>query len=187
MRILVLAATTAALLVPAGVACAMSVPDEGSSSPPPIASGGHPMQPVPLQPVPAAATGGSSGSSSGLVTNPSGCRDLDAVASQKSFLFHSKIYKFHQLKHWCWRRGVIYDERHAWSFDGGSTACFDTIYPDNHWTFVWWRGLAGSGDFSEERAHVTNCVFHIGDWKEYYPDVKIWAYADGTYKIATAN
>jgi hypothetical protein len=82
---------------------------------------------------------------------------------------------------------VIYDERHAWSFDGGSTACFDEVYPDNHWTFTWWRGIAGSGDFSEERAHVTNCVFHIGDWKEFYPDVKIWAYADGTYKVQVAN
>ncbi|HEX5448935.1 MAG TPA: hypothetical protein VFW85_02615 [Gaiellaceae bacterium] len=127
------------------------------------------------------------GGSSQLQTFPAGCRDLNVNASQRSFLFHSKIYKFHQIKHWCWRKGVIYDERHAWSFDGGSTACFDEIYPDNHWTFTWWHGIAGSGDFSEERAHVTNCVFHIGDWKEFYPDVKIWAYADGTYKIATAN
>jgi len=180
MRILVLAATAAALCVPAGVACAMTVPEVGPTLPQPsplVVQGGLPV----AQP-PAGGAG-----SSGLQTYPIGCRDLDVNASQKSFLFHSKIYKFHQIKHWCWRKGVIYDERHAWSFDGGSTACFDEVYPDNHWTFTWWHGIAGSGDFSEERAHVTNCVFHIGDWKEFYPDVKIWAYADGTYKIATAN
>ena len=176
MRILVLAATVAVLCVPAGAAWAMSIPQDGAPPPSPVVVPG--VVPVTLPPP---------GASSGLQTYPIGCRDLDVNASQKSFLFHSKIYKFPQIKHWCWRKGVIYDERHAWSFDGGSTACFDEIYPDNHWTFTWWHGIPGSGDFSEERAHVTNCVFHIGDWKEFYPDVKIWAYADGTYKVETAN
>lgn len=145
------------------------------------------MQPAPASSPGASAGSPSPGSSTGQESYPSGCRDLDIVASQKSFLFRSRIYDFHHVKHWCWHGGVVYDERHAWSFDGSATACFNTIYPDNHWTFTWWHNIAGSGDFSEERAHVTNCVFHIGDWKEYYPDVKIWAYADGTYKIATAN
>jgi hypothetical protein len=171
---------TAALALTAGVALAMIPPPEATT---------QPAAPVPtliIQPhlpaSPAVGDGGGSGSSQ----PPLGCRDVDIVAAQKSVLFHSKIYNFHELKHWCWRRGVVYDERHAWSFDGGSTACFGAVYPDNHWTFTW-NGRAGGGDFSEERAHVTNCVFHIGDWKEFYPDVKIWAYADGTYKVETSN
>jgi hypothetical protein len=146
-------------------------------APPPVL-----VLPQPTQPA-APPPGGGTGSQS---TAPSGCRDVDIVTSEVSFLFHSNIYRFHQLKHWCWRRGTVYDERHAWSFAGGATACFDTAYPDNHWTFTW-NGNQTGGDFSEERAHVTNCVFHIGDWKEYYPDVKIWAYADGTYKVETSN
>lgn len=129
----------------------------------------------------APAPSGDQGSS-----RPSGCLDIEIDATQKSVLFHSEIYKFEQVKHWCWSGGVIYDERHAWTFDGSSTACFDTVYPDNHWTFSW-NGAPNGGDYSEERAHVTNCVFHIGDWKEFYPDVKIWAYADGTYKVETSN
>jgi hypothetical protein len=106
---------------------------------------------------------------------------------QKSFLFHVRIYRFHQVKHWCWRGGVIYDERHAWTFEGSSTACLQTVYPDNSWFFTWAPGKPQSGHYSEERAHATNCVFHVGDWKEFYPDVKIWAYADGTYKVSTED
>jgi len=118
---------------------------------------------------------------------PSGCRSVDVYAQQTSFIFHSRIYRFHQLKSWCWRAGSIYNERHAWSFDGSSTACLGTIYPANGWYFTWWYGKAMSGHYSEERAHVTNCIFHIGDWKEFYPDVKIWSYADGSYRSAVSN
>jgi len=118
---------------------------------------------------------------------PSGCRDVDVYTSQSSFLFGTTIYRFHQYKHWCWGGGGIYDERHAWGFEGSSTACFQTAYPPNAWYFTWWNGIGTSGHYSEERAHVTNCVFHFGDWKEYYPDVKIWSYANGTYSVATSN
>jgi hypothetical protein len=185
-----LVAPAAASLVLAGVAVAMSTPEGSgssgssqSSSPPPgqvitviESSGGYS----------GSSSGGSSGSGSGTAY-PSGCRDVDLAATEKSFLFGTKIYRFHQVKHWCWKGGVITNERHAWSFDGSSTACFDQAYPDNSWYFTWWHGKATSGHFSEERAHVTNCVFHVGDWKEFYPDVKIWAYADGTYKVDTTN
>jgi hypothetical protein len=180
----VVTAVAAAALGLTGVAVAMTPPVDSAPpaapAPPPVLFIPQPVQPAqPLQP--AQPPSGSTGSSA-----PSGCRDINIITSQKSFLFHSNIYRFHQVKHWCWRRGVVYDERHAWTFEGGSTACFDTVYPDNHWTFSW-NGVPAGGDFSEERAHVTNCVFHIGDWKEYYPDVKIWAYADGTYKVETSN
>jgi hypothetical protein len=188
----VTAVVATALGVSVGAAVAMTMP-VGSGSPPPQAPAPPPVlfvpQPVqpsqPFQPTQPAQPPGGGGTSSPPVL-PSGCRDIDIVTSEKSFLFHTNIYRFHQLKHWCWKSGTVYDERHAWSFEGGSTACFDTVYPDNHWTFRW-KGSQTGGDFSEERAHVTNCVFHIGDWKEYYPDVKIWVYADGTYNVETSN
>jgi hypothetical protein len=182
------AVVTAAVGLSAGVAQAMLPPEDSAQPAAPvprlIVTPTLPSVPPTLLLTQPAGTGGGGGGGSSQA--PAGCRDVDISTSQKSALFHTKIYKFHQLKHWCWRRGVVYDERHAWSFDGGSTACFDTTYPDNHWTFSW-NGKPAGGDFSEERAHVTNCVFHIGDWKEYYPDVKIWAYADGTYKVEKSN
>jgi hypothetical protein len=118
---------------------------------------------------------------------PSGCRQVDLYAIAKSILFHTTIYKFHQIKYWCWHQGIVYNERHAWSFDGSSTACLDTVYPANSWFFTWKWGKAQSGHFSQERAHVTNCVFRIGSWNELYPDVKIWAHADGSYDQAVDN
>jgi len=118
---------------------------------------------------------------------PSGCRDLDISTSQSSFLFHTTIYRLHALQHWCWAGGAIYEERHAWSFEGGSTACLNTVYPANAWFYTYWNGIGSSGHYTEERAHVTNCVFHIGDWKEFYPDVKIWVHADGSYTTGTSN
>lgn len=117
---------------------------------------------------------------------PSGCRQVDVYTQATSFLFRTVIYKFHQIKHWCWHRGFVYDERHAWSFQGSSTACFNTAYPPNAWFFAW-NGNAQGGHFSEERAWVTNCVFKIGSWNQLYPDVKIWAHADGSYDKSTGN
>lgn len=120
------------------------------------------------------------------VAYPSGCRQVDVYSQATSFLFKSVIYRFHHIKHWCWHLGLVYDERHSWSFQGSSTACFNTAYPPNAWFFAW-QGNARGGHFSEERAWVTNCVFKIGAWNQLYPDVKIWAHADGSYDISTAN
>lgn len=117
---------------------------------------------------------------------PSGCRQVDVAAVVKSLLFQTVIYKFHQIKHWCWHNGIVYDERHAWSFQGSSTACFNTVFPPNAWFFSW-RNKAQGGHYSEEHAWVTNCVFKIGAWNQLYPDVKIWAYADGSYQSSTSN
>jgi hypothetical protein len=120
------------------------------------------------------------------VVQPSGCRQVDVAAVAKSIIFQTVIYKFHQIKYWCWHRGSVYNERHAWSFQGSSTACFDTAYPPNSWFFAW-HGNGQGGHFSEEHAHVTNCIWKLGDWTQLYPDVKIWAHADGTYDSSTAN
>jgi hypothetical protein len=189
VRYLVLAAATAASLILVGAAAAM--PDSSETpvaAPPPVLILPPTiLTPPPVTPATPASPGSGSEGGSGTVTLPTGCRTIDFFAEQKSFLFHVRIYRFHQIKHWCWRNGVVYDERHAWTFEGSATACFDSVYPDNSWFFTWWKNKANSGHFSEERAHVTNCVFHFGDWKEFYPDVKIWAYADGTYTVSTQN
>ena len=121
------------------------------------------------------------------VVYPSGCKQVDVYAIAKSAIFQTTIYKFHQTKHWCWHSGVVYDERHSWSFQGSATACLDTVYPANGWFFTWKWGKSQSGHFSEQRAHVTNCIFKIGSWKEMYPDVQIWAHADGSYDQSVRN
>jgi hypothetical protein len=118
---------------------------------------------------------------------PNGCRDIDISTSQHSFLFGTTVYRFHALEHWCWGGGGISEERHGWSYDGSSTSCLGTVYPENAWFYTYWGGIGTSGHYLEERAHVTNCVFHIGDWKEFYPNVKIWIRADGSYTAATSN
>lgn len=187
MRYLILMAVTAALLSPAA-AGALTLPTMPFGDPDPPSLPIVPAPPTPtLPPIAPQPPSGDTGNSSGGVTWPNGCRTVDFYAQQTSFLFHSRIYRFHQVKHWCWRGGVVYDERHAWSFEGSSTACLQTVYPANSWFFAWSAGRPESGHYSEERAHATNCVFHIGDWKEFYPDVKIWAHADGSYDVTTAN
>ena len=125
--------------------------------------------------------------STGGVTYPSGCKQVDVYAIAKSAIFGATIYKFHQIKYWCWHLGVVYNERHNWQFQGSSTACFDKAYPPNAWFLNWKWGKGQSGHFSEERAHVTNCIFKIGSWKEMYPDVQITAHADGTYTQSVRN
>jgi hypothetical protein len=182
---LIIAEIVAAALVPAGEAVGKSSPGPTPPSPAPrsVDRGVQIMMRVHLTGAPSGPLDGDLGP----IVYPAGCRDVDVYASQSSWIFHTTIYRFHQFKHWCWRAGGVYGERHAWQFDGSATACLNTVYPPNAWYFTWWRGISSSGHISEERAHVTNCIFHIGDWKEFYPDVKIWAYADGSYKVATAN
>lgn len=121
------------------------------------------------------------------VTYPSGCKQVDVYAIAKSAIFRTTIYKFHHVKHWCWHNGIVYDERHDWSFQGSATACLDTVYPASAYFFTWKWGKSQSGHFSEERAHVTNCVFKVGSWKEMYPDVQIRAHADGSYTQSVRN
>ena len=184
MRYLVLAALAAAFLGTASAARADTVTNLGDDGPTDslVLSSGV-IETVERDPYGGlAAVDPDSG-----VTYPSGCKTVDIYAIAKSAIFHTTIYKFHQVKHWCWHSGLVYDEHHAWSFDGSSTACLDTVYPANSWFFAWKWGKAQSGHFSEERAHVTNCVFKIGSWNQLYPDVKIWAHADGSYDSTTAN
>jgi hypothetical protein len=187
VRIIVLAVVAAAFILPAGVALAM--PTDGEPPAPATPPSTPVLPPAILQvtTTPSSTPSNNVGGGGGGVVWPSGCRDVDVYAIQKSFLFGTTIYKFHQFKHWCWRGGAIYDERHAWSFDGGSTACLNTVYDPNAWYYSWSNGGAKSGHYSEERAHVTNCIFHFGDWKEFYPDVKIWSYANGGYNVSVNN
>jgi hypothetical protein len=182
MRYLVLAAVVAAFLVPATVARADTAnPGDGDTDSLVFSTGV-------TETVEADPDGGATTIDPvTFVSYPSGCKQVDAYAIAKSVLFHTTIYKFHQIKHWCWHQGVVYDERHAWSFEGSSTACLDTVYPPNSWYFNWRWGKSQSGHFSEEHAHVTNCIFRVGSWQEMYPDVKIWAHADGSYDHTVIN
>ena len=117
---------------------------------------------------------------------PSGCRDVDESTEQDSWIFGSLIFRFHQQKHWCWSGGSVYDERHNWDYQGGSTSCLDEVYPDNAWFYNWW-GVSNSGHYSQEHARVTNCILRYGEWKEFYPSVKIWSHADGSYDVDASS
>jgi len=183
MRYLVLAAVTAALLgAGAGQARATTVPSPPVGGPPEIL-----VLSTGVTETTEADPYGGLATSTGGVTYPSGCKQVDVYAIAKSAIFGATIYKFHQIKYWCWHLGVVYNERHNWQFQGSSTACFDKAYPPNAWFLNWKWGKGQSGHFSEERAHVTNCIFKIGSWKEMYPDVQITAHADGTYTQSVRN
>jgi hypothetical protein len=177
MRYLILAAVAAAVLGSAGVARADTVinPGEGGDYLVVSAEITETIQDDPFN-------GMATRDPDTGVTYPSGCKQVDISAIAKSAIFRSTVYKFHHVKHWCWHSGIVYDERHSWSLQGSSTACLDTVYPANSWFFTWRWGKGQSGHFSEERAHITNCVFKIGSWKEMYPDVQIRAHADGSYE-----
>jgi hypothetical protein len=118
---------------------------------------------------------------------PSGCRDVDESTEQDSWLFGTLLFRFHQQKHWCWRGGYVYDERHNWDYEGGSTSCLDDVYEDNAWYYTWWYGVPDSGHYSQEHAHVSNCILRYGEWKQFYPSVKIWSHADGSYDVDSSS
>ena len=112
----------------------------------------------------------------------SGCLQLDVWKDSYSFLFHALVYRWHQVKSWCWSGNRI-------------TSVNTTAYPTNvdpnwyyrglassaGWYYNWCCGISTSGHYSLRQARMENCVLKFGCIGSEYPWVKIWVHGDGSY------
>jgi len=116
----------------------------------------------------------------------SGCRSVDVARVARSPLGFV-VFKFHQVKRWCWRYPRITSTRvytyvsdvdaHAIRY-GGVTAAAG-------YSYIWCCRVGTSGHYSFRQGKFSNCFWKFGCWRVDHPWVRIWAHADGTYTART--
>jgi hypothetical protein len=114
--------------------------------------------------------------------SPSGCDLVDAWRNHYSLLGFL-VWRFHQLKYWCW----TYPRIHTGSLSIGSK--FTNVdsqqvvnWDDHGYGYYYqWAGSPYGGHFSDRNGSVSNCVFRIGCLSTSYPYVDIWINGNGAF------
>lgn len=111
-----------------------------------------------------------------------GCNTADAVSSLHSSLFHTPMYHFHELVHWCWKGSTItsltsacYSE-HPDKFTITYNGC--TIVTD--WYYDW-KGSPKGGHYTMAQGSFGNCFLNLYCLNSYSPTIKIWVNAGGSW------
>lgn len=117
----------------------------------------------------------------------SGCAGVDVARIGRSGIVRSVVYKWHQVKGWCWSGGkvtsvdvstYISNVDPNWRFRG-ELAGSGSFYP--------WSGVGSSGHWSLRQGAFENCILKYGCIGSEYPWVKVWVHADGTYAYETGT
>ena len=115
----------------------------------------------------------------------SGCLQVDAWRNSYSRVFGSLVYRWHQVKYWCWQGNRITSVSVSayptnvdpnWYYRGLASSA------DNY--YLWCCGISTSGHYSLRQARMENCVLKYGCVGSEYPWVKIWARGDGSYSYS---
>jgi hypothetical protein len=118
-------------------------------------------------------------------TLSAGCRTVD-VARVGRDIFGFVVYKFHQVKRWCWTFPRI-TSRSVYTYVSdvdpnmeyrGVVAAYGNYY-------TWCCSTGSSGHLSYRQGKFDNCIWWFPCTRREYPWVKIYAHADGTYTKAT--
>ena len=109
-----------------------------------------------------------------------GCKTIDVPKPAYSFLFHSRVYEFHVLEHWCWDGDKITElESSCYASDVNSISFNYNGCGVNASWFYRWRGSSQGGHFVQAQGSFGNCAFHIGCVGNHYPIIRVWVNAGG--------
>lgn len=115
----------------------------------------------------------------------SGCRTVD-VARVGRDLFGFVVYKFHQVKSWCWSYPRITSKSiYTYVSDVDPNMRYGGIVAATGYFYPWCCGNAYSGHYSFRQGKFQNCILWFPCTRTEYPWVKIWAHGNGTYTYAT--
>ena len=116
-----------------------------------------------------------------------GCRTVDVAKTQRSILGFV-VYRFHQVKKWCWNYPRILS-RTVWTYvdQVDPNMSYDGVVATVGYYYGWVTGVPGSGHYSFREGKFQNCVVWVGCLGTYYPWVKIWARSNGSYSYATGT
>jgi hypothetical protein len=123
-----------------------------------------------------------SGSKAGALA---GCRRVD-VAKTGRDIFGFVVYRFHQVKRWCWVYPRI-THRYVSTYvsDVDPNMEYGGLVGVNGYFYRWCCGSASSGHYSYRQGRFDNCILWFPCSRREYPWVKIWAHGNGSYSYAT--
>jgi hypothetical protein len=114
-----------------------------------------------------------------------GCREVDVYRYGED-IFGFEVYRFHQVKRWCWsypRITSVAVSTYVSHVDpnmvyGGVVGATGRYY-------TWCCSNGRSGHYSFRQGKFQNCFIWIACTRTEYPWVKIWAHANGTFSWRT--
>ena len=119
-------------------------------------------------------------SSSGA-TRYSGCRTVD-VARVGRDIFGFVVYKFHQVKRWCWTFPRITSQSvSTYVSDVDANMDYLGLVASSASYYTWCCGSGRSGHWSFRQGKFKNCVWWLPCTRTEYPWVRIYAHTGGTY------
>ena len=116
-----------------------------------------------------------------------GCRSVDVARIGRSALGFV-VYKFHQVKRWCWSYPRVTSVRTStyvsnvdpnWDYRG--------VIASRGFFYRWCCGDGRSGHYTFRQGRFDNCIPWIGCIRREYPWVKIWVRANGTWSYDTGS
>lgn len=115
----------------------------------------------------------------------SGCRTVDIARTGKD-IFGFVVYRFHQVKSWCWSYPRITSKSiYTYVSDVDPNMDYAGIVAAQGNYFTWCCGNASSGHYSLRQGKFKNCILWFPCSRTEYPWVRIWAHGDGSYRWAT--
>lgn len=122
----------------------------------------------------------------------SGCRKVKAYVEARSFLFNTVVWRFYQVKHWCWNYPAINTVNCSANpvkcltfVDDVTNVASTEIYGkvqtkvSNYYT---WGGSSKGGHYSKLTGKFDNCVFRWGCIGSSYPWVEIYSTGNGMWR-----
>ena len=115
------------------------------------------------------------------VSSASGCRTVD-LAHVGRDIFGFVVYKFHQVKNWCWSYPRITSKSvSTYVSDVDPNMEYRGIVGSAGYFYRWCCGNDYSGHYSFRQGKFENCVLWFPCTRTEYPWVKIWARGDGSF------
>ena len=136
----------------------------------------------------AAGLGAAQVTSSSLAgTSAAGCRTVDVARIGRSLLGFV-VYKFHQVKRWCWDFPRI-TWKSVWTYvsDVDPNMDYKGVVSAYGYYYTWCCSNGYSGHSSRRVGKFVNCIPYLGCLGTYYPWVRIRAHGDGTYTYTTGD
>jgi hypothetical protein len=140
-------------------------------------------------PSPSWAEGGGTGQVSvraaRVAISAAGCRTVD-VARVGRDIFGFVVYKFHQIKRWCWSYPRITSVSvSTYVSDVDPNMEYRGIFGSVSNYYTWCCGSGRSGHYSLRQGKFENCILWFPCTRTEYPWVKIRAHGNGSYTYAT--
>jgi len=120
-----------------------------------------------------------------VALSAAGCRTVD-IAKVSRDLFGFVVYRFHQIKRWCWDfPRVTSVSTSTYVSDVDPNMDYQGIVGSKSSFYTWCCESPRSGHYSFRQGKFKNCVLWFPCTRTEYPWVKIRARGDGSYSWAT--